>query len=46
MKDYYAILGVRHDATYDTIKRAYRQLALNTHPDKGSSADVLYDSEY
>lgn len=40
MKDYYAILGVEHGANHDAIKRAYRQLALNTHPDKGSSTDV------
>ncbi|KAK8794417.1 hypothetical protein WA171_003540 [Blastocystis sp. BT1] len=43
MKDYYAILGVRHDANYDTIKRAFRQLAFNTHPDKGSSADKFQE---
>ncbi len=31
--NYYAILGVPRDADSDTIKRAYRQLARQYHPD-------------
>ena len=33
-RDYYEILGVDRTATRDQIKHAYRQLALQFHPDK------------
>jgi len=35
MTDYYAALGVPRTATADDIKRAFRKLASQTHPDKG-----------
>ncbi len=33
-KDYYKILGINRDADINTIKKSYRKLAMQYHPDK------------
>jgi len=33
-QDYYATLGVAKDASGDDLKRAYRKLAMQYHPDR------------
>lgn len=55
MKDLYKILRVQNDASPEVIKRAYRTLAPQFHPDKGGDEaimsqlneayEVLYDTD-
>jgi molecular chaperone DnaJ len=42
-KDYYAILGVQKNATEDEIKKAFRRLAHEHHPDKGGDQQKFKD---
>jgi DnaJ-class molecular chaperone len=39
-KDHYEVLGVSRDATADQIRRAYRRLAREYHPDVNQSQDA------
>ena len=43
MKSPYQILGVNRDASADEIKRAYRKLASQHHPDKGGDTALFQE---
>jgi DnaJ-class molecular chaperone len=45
MKNYYETLGVTNSATQDEIKRAYRKLASQHHPDKGGDVAKFQEIE-
>ncbi len=41
-KDYYKVLGVEKTATADEIKKAFRKLAHEYHPDKGTGNEAKF----
>jgi len=40
-ENYYSILGVEETSTQEDIKKAYRKLAKENHPDKGGDEELF-----
>lgn len=45
-KDYYQVLGVHRGATEDEIKRAYRKLAMDYHPDRNPGKETWANERF
>ena len=41
-RDYYEVLGVKKDASPDEIKKAFRRLAVQHHPDKEGGDEAKF----
>ena len=42
MKDYYQVLGLQKGASRDEVKKAFRKLAAQYHPDKKTGDEAKY----
>ncbi len=45
-KDYYKVLGVPKDATEEQIKKAYRKLAMQYHPDRNAGKEEWANEKF
>ncbi|CBK25424.2 uncharacterized protein [Blastocystis hominis] len=45
-RDYYAILGLSRDASFEEIKKQYRNLSRQFHPDKQSVEHQDFANEF